>query len=103
MGDVQTAVFRSIKSVYLGDHVLNSCNHAFRFIKYRIYSINRPGRLLNFWTLRVGAYSRWSLIRGGLLFEAGRLLNFHHFQQVKYVYFATKREEVTKQGFCKIL
>ena len=27
---------------------------------YRIYSINRPGRLLNFWTLRVGAYSRLS-------------------------------------------
>ena len=25
---------------------------------YRIYSINRPGRLFNFWTLRVGAYSR---------------------------------------------
>ena len=25
---------------------------------YRIYSINRPGRLLNFWTLIVGAYSR---------------------------------------------
>ena len=25
--------------------------------KYRIYSINLPGRLLNFWTLRVGAYS----------------------------------------------
>ena len=25
---------------------------------YRIYSIKRPGRLLNFWTLRVGAYSR---------------------------------------------
>ena len=35
------------------------------FFKYRIYSINRPGRLLNFWTLRVGAYSRWALIRGG--------------------------------------
>ena len=32
---------------------------------YRIYSINRPGRLLNFWTLKVGAYSRWALIRGG--------------------------------------
>ena len=30
--------------------------------KLRIYSINRPGRLLNFWTLRVGAYSRWALI-----------------------------------------
>ena len=28
------------------------------FGKYRIYSINRPGRLLNFWTLRVGAYLR---------------------------------------------
>jgi len=27
-------------------------------LAYRIYSINRPGRLLNFWTLRVGAYSR---------------------------------------------
>ena len=34
---------------------------------YRIYSINRPGRLLNFWTLRVGAYSRWVLIRGWAL------------------------------------
>ena len=31
---------------------------------YRIYSINRPGRLLNFWSLRVGTYSRWALIRG---------------------------------------
>ena len=29
---------------------------------YRIYSIKRPGRLLNFWTLRVGAYSRWAFI-----------------------------------------
>ena len=28
---------------------------------YPIYSIKRPGRLLNFWTLRVGAYSRWAL------------------------------------------
>ena len=27
-------------------------------IRYRIYSINRPGRILNFWTLRVGAHSR---------------------------------------------
>ena len=34
---------------------------------YRIYSINRPGRLLNFWTLRVGTYSRWALIRGWAL------------------------------------
>ena len=26
--------------------------------RYRIYSINRPGRLLNYWTLRVSVYSR---------------------------------------------
>ena len=32
-----------------------------QFVDYRIYSIKpRPGRLLNFWTLRVGAYSRWA-------------------------------------------
>ena len=36
---------------------------------YRIYSINRPGRLLNFWPLRVGAYSRWALIRGWALIK----------------------------------
>ena len=36
---------------------------------YRIYSLNRPGRLLNFWTLRVGAYSRWALIRGWALIK----------------------------------
>ena len=28
------------------------------WLNYRIYSINRPGCLLNFRTLRVGAYSR---------------------------------------------
>ena len=33
----------------------------------------------------------------GLLFEAGRLLNFYHFQQVKHVYFETQREDVYKQ------
>ena len=36
---------------------------------YLIYSINRPERLLNFWTLRVGAYSRWALIRGWALIK----------------------------------
>ena len=36
---------------------------------YRIYSINHPGRLLNFWTLRVGAYSRWALIRINTVFQ----------------------------------
>ena len=39
------------------------------FAYYRIYSINRPGRLLNFWTLRVGAYSKWALIRGWALIK----------------------------------
>ena len=43
---------------------------------YRIYSINRPRRLLNFWTLRVGTYSRWALINffclwDGRLFKVG--------------------------------
>ena len=36
---------------------------------YRIYSINRPGRLLHFWTLIVGAYSRWVLIQGLVLIK----------------------------------
>ena len=36
-------------------------------LTYRIYSIKRPGRLFNFWTFRVGAYSRWALIRGWAL------------------------------------
>ena len=43
---------------------------------YRIYSIKRPGRLLNFWTLRVSTYSRWAFIKfldleSGRLFEVG--------------------------------
>ena len=41
---------------------------------YRIYSINRPGRLLNFWTLRVGAYSRWALIRGWALIRINTVI-----------------------------
>ena len=57
----------------------------------------------------------WALVKfldlkSGRFFEAGCLLNFHHSQQVQYVYFATKQcmvitksEDVTKQGFCKIL
>ena len=38
-------------------------------VDYRIYSINRPGRLLNFGTLRVGANSRWALIPGWALIK----------------------------------
>ena len=63
--------------------------YALRLCKYRIYLINRPSwALIKFLDLEsgrlfeVGAYN----------FEAaGRLLNFHHFQQVKYVCFATKQ------------
>ena len=52
---------------------------------YRIYSINRPGRLLNFWTLRVGAYSRWAFIRGWAL------IKFSPFSARVVVYFTTKQ------------
>ena len=38
-------------------------------VSCRIYSISRPGRLLNFWTFRVGAYSRWALLRGSALIK----------------------------------
>ena len=46
-----------------------------------------------------------------LINHPGGFLNFHHFKQVRYIYFATnnklmvitKRGDVTKQGFCKIL
>ena len=44
-------------------------NHTTFGGSYRICSINRPGRLLNFWTLRVGAYSRWALIQGWVLIK----------------------------------
>ena len=46
-----------------------SADNTYPDLDYRIYSINRPGRLLNFWTLRVGAYSRWALIRGWALIK----------------------------------
>ena len=39
-------------------HWINELMVLFFKNPYRIYSINRPGRLLNFLTLRVGAYSR---------------------------------------------
>ena len=37
---------------------------------YRIYSIDRPGRLLNFWTLRVGPCLKWELIQGWALIKS---------------------------------
>ena len=46
------APYSNTVKVYLKVHIL------LKKMPYRIYSINRPGRLLKFWTLRVGAYSR---------------------------------------------
>ena len=64
-------------------------------------------RLATLGAYRIFGPWEWALIQGGRLCQAGRLLNFHHFQQVKYVYsFCNKTinaKEVTKQGFCKIL
>ena len=60
--------FQAISGDTINNGEMNKCwwtNKA----SYRIYSINRPGRLLNFWTLRVGAYSRWALIRGWALIK----------------------------------
>ena len=37
--------------------------------KYGIYSIKRSGRLFNFWTFRVGTFSRWALIQGWALIK----------------------------------
>ena len=54
------------------------------FHTYRIYSINRPGRLLNFWTMRVGAYSRWALIRDWAL------INFSPFSASEVCLFSDK-------------
>ena len=76
-------------SVYFGLFAISllsaDCETGKKMHGYRIYSINRPGRLLNFCTLRVGAYSRWALIRGWAL------IKFSTLQQVQYVYFATKQ------------
>ena len=47
-----------VKEKDKGIRVLYSNTYTYKHETYRIYSINRPGRLLNFWTLGVGAYSR---------------------------------------------
>ena len=60
-------------------------SHLHKMVEYRIYSINRPGRLLNFWILRVGAYSRWAFIRGWAL------IKFSPFSTSVVVYFTTKQ------------
>ena len=58
-------------------------------IPYLFDYITRPGRLLNIWTLRVGAYSRL-----GLIFSKCSMFILQQNNK------CTKREDVTKQGFC---
>ena len=68
--------------------------------KYCIYSINRPGRLLNFWTLRAGAYSRWALIRGWAPFSASVVCLFCN----KTINANNKTQRSNKARFlCKIV
>ena len=43
-----------LKGVFRGSYY----KRAMYFTNYRIYSIRRPGRLLNFWALKVGAFSK---------------------------------------------
>ena len=72
-------------------------------MSYRIYSINRPGRLLNFWILIAGTYSSWALVRGCAL------IKFSPFSASLVCLFCNKTngnnktEDVTKKGFSKIL
>ena len=59
------------------------CRRKLKLSTYRIYLINRPGCLLNFWTLRVGAYSRWALIRGWALIQINTVIKHSKLQPHK--------------------
>ena len=54
---------------YISDIAISSSFHGKIFRKksmvekFRANVLKRPGRLFNFWTFRVGAYSRWALIK----------------------------------------
>ena len=54
-------------------------------------SLSKGGHVQTFWTLRVEAYSRLGSFEFSLLSARAASL------------FSTKRKDVTKQGFCKIL
>ena len=49
--------------------ILQGANCILMWLTFLLFfcSINRPGSLLIFWTLKAGAYSRWALIRGWAL------------------------------------
>ena len=77
--------------------LLTKCNRFFLLqVATKLRGIALLGSTVFIRLTVLGAYKifgpwEWALIQGGRLFEAGRLLNFHHFQQVKNVYFATKQ------------
>ena len=60
---------------------------------YHIYLINCPGRLLHFWTLRVGTYYIFTIF--------GKCTMIILQQNNKIA--ITKHEDLTKQGFFKTL
>ena len=68
-------------------------------MKYPIYSIKRPGRLINFWTLRMGVYSRWALIQGWALIKFSPFSASSKFILQQNNKIITKREDVPKQNF----
>ena len=76
----------------LGDKISLSFPELYNRV-YRIYSINRPGCLLNFWTLRVGAFSRWALIRGWAL------IKFSPFSAIVVSLFCNKTQRCNKARF----
>ena len=51
-------MIKVVDAEVLGDDLELSDTRASIPFDYCIYLINRPGRSLNFWTLRVGVYSR---------------------------------------------
>lgn len=50
-----------------------------QLLRYGIDSIKRPGRLLNFWTSRVGTYSRWMIIQVWVLIKFSPFLTSSNF------------------------
>ena len=75
----------------------------FQLSNYRIYSINRPGRLLNFWTLRVGAYSRWALIRGWALIRINTVTEVLRSSQLQQICIGDRKKKKMTNTYLRIL
>ena len=62
--------------VKASNDLIKSYTHCTHIVtKYHIYLINHTGHLLNFRALRVGAHSRWTLIREFSPFSASVVNN----------------------------